>query len=604
MKIKELKINGFGKLENKEIKINEGINIIYGENEAGKSTLLKFIIGMFYGLSKNKNGGSIPDIEKLEPWHSEEFSGKLKYELDNKEDFELYREFKKKNPKIFNANLEDVSKDFTIDKTKGNRFFVDQTGLEEDIFTTSVITKQGEVKLDDKSQNNIIQKISNILGTGEDNTSYSKVVTKLKKKLNDEIGTNNTKEKPINILEKRIEEIERDKLELENYQTNKFTIEEDIKSIKLDIVDKKERLETLKTANIKLDTVKAEESKINVIKKMLEDTKKELQEIKENRKDNIENIKISSIKTVHKIIILIFSIISIASIIVLKNKLISLIPIIITALFGVYLIVINHNNKVEIRERKKEYKEKLKALENKKNVEQEELESLENIYNSEIAKICKQYSIENENNILNEISNMQSHINELTLRLHTIEIDYQNISSKLENLINLEEELESLKEDKKELEQKREEIKKAIEVLENSYIKMKEEITPKFTDKLSKTIEKISNGKYKNVRINLSGEIIVEDENGEYINAENLSIGTIDQLYLSLRLATIEEISKETMPIILDEAFAYYDNERLNNILVYLSKEYSDRQIIIFTCTKREQEILKNLNIKYNLINL
>ncbi len=604
MKIKELKINGFGKLQNKEIKLNENINIIYGENEAGKSTLLKFITGMFYGLSKNKNGQSVPDIEKFEPWKAEEFSGKLKYELDNQKSFELYREFKRKNPKIFNENLEDVSKEFTIDKTKGNRFFVDQTGLEEEIFTSSVITKQAEVKLDEKSQNNIIQKISNILGTGEDTSSYSKIVTKLKKKLNDEIGTDNTKEKPINILEKRIEEIKREKSELEDYQNGKFKIEEEMKSIKLDIVDKKERLETLKTANIKLETVRTEESKINVINKLLEDTKKELQEMKNEKSNNIENINTASVKLVHKIIIFLLSIISIISIILLKNKLISLIPIIFTILFGIYLVMINHKNKLQIKIKKKEYKEKIKALENKQYAEQEELKSLENNYNSEITKICKQYNIEDKDNILNEISNIQSKINELSLKLHTIEIDYQTIFPKLEKLINIEEELESLTEDKTELEQKRKEIKKAIEVLEIAYNKMKEEITPKFTDKLSKTIEKISNEKYKNVRINTLGEIIVEDKNGEYINAENLSIGTIDQLYLSLRLATIEEITKETMPIILDEAFAYYDNERLKNILEYLSKEYNNRQIIIFTCTKRETEILEKLNMDYNLIKL
>ena len=133
---------------------------------------------------------------------------------------------------------------------------------------------------------------------------------------------------------------------------------------------------------------------------------------------------------------------------------------------------------------------------------------------------------------------------------------------------------------------------------------MKEEITPKFTQKLSKTIDKISNGKYKNVRINTLGEIIVEDKNGEYINADNLSLGTIDQLYLSLRLASVEEMTTEKMPIILDESFAYYDNERLENILEYLSEEYSKNQIIIFTCTKREVELLNKLNIKYNFIEL
>ena len=53
MKIQKLQINGFGKLKNKEVRLNDGINIIYGENEAGKSTLLKFISAMFYGISKN-----------------------------------------------------------------------------------------------------------------------------------------------------------------------------------------------------------------------------------------------------------------------------------------------------------------------------------------------------------------------------------------------------------------------------------------------------------------------------------------------------------------------------------------------------------------------
>ena len=56
MKINELKINGFGKLKDKEIKFEDGINIVYGENESGKSSLLKFISSMFYGTSKNKNG--------------------------------------------------------------------------------------------------------------------------------------------------------------------------------------------------------------------------------------------------------------------------------------------------------------------------------------------------------------------------------------------------------------------------------------------------------------------------------------------------------------------------------------------------------------------
>ena len=75
-------------------------------------------------------------------------------------------------------------------------------------------------------------------------------------------------------------------------------------------------------------------------------------------------------------------------------------------------------------------------------------------------------------------------------------------------------------------------------------------------------------------------------------------------MYLALRLSILNEISKEQMPIILDESFAYYDKNRLENILNYIAKQYADRQIIILTCNSREIEALNNLQQKYNLVNL
>ena len=604
MEIRKLKINGFGKLKDKDIELKEGINIIYGKNEAGKSTLLKFITGMFYGVSKNKNGGNIPEIDKVEPWDNEEFSGKINYVLDNKNEYEVYREFKKKNPKIFNSNLEDISKDFNIDKTKGNQFFYDQTGLDESTFITSVITKQGEVKLDDKSQNNIIQKISNILGTGEDTSSYSKIISKLKKKLNDEVGTNNTKEKPINTVEKRINELSIEKEKLEAYQSEQFEIEEEIRKIKLDIVDNKERLETLKTANIKLETIKSEEGKINVLKKLNEDTKLEIEQLKNESKEKINSLKTNKITLRDKIIIFILIIISAIMFIFLRNKYIAILPTLISILYITFIAIKINRNKSELKEEKRKYKDKINDANSKAKAQIEEIKTIENDYNQKLNEIYKQYNIKENENVIQKINSLQSKINEKTLKLHTTEIDYNNINPKLEKLINIEEELESLLNDRKDLKQKSYEIKKAIETLEMAYNKMKEEITPKFTEKLSDTIKNVSNNKYNKVKINISGEIIVEDSNGNYINAENLSLGTIDQLYLALRLASIEEITEETMPIILDEAFAYYDNERLKNILEYMSKEYKNRQIIIFTCTDREKSILNSLEINYNLVTL
>ena len=163
MKINYLKINGFGKLENKEIKLSENINLIYGNNESGKSTLLKFISGMFYGISKNKNKKEFSDYEKYKPWNKDEFSGKIIYQLDNNEQYEVFRDFTKKNPIIYNKNGEDISKHFNIDKTKGNEFFYEQTQIDEETFFSTAMISQKQVVLDNNEQQTLTQKMANIL---------------------------------------------------------------------------------------------------------------------------------------------------------------------------------------------------------------------------------------------------------------------------------------------------------------------------------------------------------------------------------------------------------------------------------------------------------
>jgi len=606
MKIKNLKINGFGKLKDRNINLEDGINVIYGENESGKSTLLKYITSMFYGLSKNKNGGKIPEIEKYEPWNTDEFSGKISYELDDEETYEVYRDFKKKNPKIFNKNLEDISKEFNVDKTKGIEFFKEQVGIEEGIFTSSVITKQSEVKLDEKEQNTLIQKISNILGTGEDTTSYTTIINKLKKKLNDEVGTANTKERPINLVENRIQELTLYKKELEKYQSDKFDIDEKIDNVNQEIENLSKEIEKLRLANIQKEKLKENENRIKINKELIDNIQNDIDILNiEKKKYKIKsNKKISKVNLTFVIILLIAFVMLL---VIVPNIYVKLAIILIFAIYLIYATVkISRRNKEnkQINSKQREIDERTKILEQNKEKQEIELNKIKQEYDKELSEIKNKSGIVDLNNLLELIDLKQRKINELALNLHTLKIDNDSVIPKLEKLVNIEEELGNLKEEKIDLEQKRENIRRTIEYIEIAYNKMKEQITPKFTKELSNVMEKLSDGKYKNVRINTNGEIIVETSTGEYIDAESLSIGTIDQLYLSLRLATIKEITKENMPIILDEAFAYYDDNRLENILNYLINEYKNKQVIIFTCTKREIQILEKMKIKYNLIQL
>ena len=79
---------------------------------------------------------------------------------------------------------------------------------------------------------------------------------------------------------------------------------------------------------------------------------------------------------------------------------------------------------------------------------------------------------------------------------------------------------------------------------------------------------------------------------------ERLSRGTLEQIYFALRMAAGELLCNgERFPVILDDVFGMYDEERLTSVLKWLHKEH--RQIIISTCHKREMELLDKEGIPY-----
>ncbi len=644
MKINKLQINAFGNIENREIELSENINIIYGKNEAGKSTLLKFIVDNLYGISKNKRGKEFSDYDRYKPWKSEEFSGKLTYTLDNGKKYEVFRDFNKKNPKIYDEELNDISKEFTIDRTNGNQFFTEQTKIDEGTFLSTLVSMQQEVKLGKQEQNTLLQKLANLAGTGEDNVSYKKAIEKINKRQIEEIGTLRSQGRPINIVKEEKFKLQDEIGELEEYKEKQYEIEELKQNLEEKIIKEEEKLKILKELKVIEEKEKIEKQKIILNESILNENNQKIENLNQNKrklKEEINKIEIpnenkktakqNSNKAKNIVLATLMVIFIIIAIVLRKNILALAISAIISVALLLFLIISNvklkqkieeENAKIEkqinkVKEQKQELKTsidkidtQIEMLTKNSNEQEEVIENAKNILKvkienqkNEIKNKYKQEEI-NVNNISYELENIQNSINKNKLEIHSLELDKNNILPKLEKLASMEEELEELNEKEQKLLKENSAIELAKQVLEVAYTKMKENVTPKFTKNLSKNIEQISEGKYKNVRINDEEGIIVEKENGEYISSEKLSIGTIDQLYISLRLGAIKELSEETMPIILDEAFAYYDETRLCNILKYISEEFKNNQIIIFTCTNREKEILEKLKLEYKNIEL
>ena len=712
MNIKNIKINAYGNLENKEINLDKKINIIHGANESGKSTMLSYIVNSFYGISKTKDGKDISDYDKYKPWNNNEFSGRISYELDNGEQYEVFRDFNKKNPKIYNNNLEDITDKFEIDKKEGSKFFLEQTGIDKQMYTSTVVSMQEEVRLDDKNQNMLIQKIANLAGTGEDNVSYKKALTKLQNKIRDGIGTNKTSQKPINILNNQIEEINKKIEEIKPNINKKYEIDnqkdlinENLKNLEikkeiLEEINKKNqnKLDYLKEKNIKeiskkdneehieklkkeANTVKEEQMKVektvNDLNKKLEENKVEQSRIeqelnKENEQtENIENSKNikSSKNTIYIIFLIVFIALGILGVALLNNYLVTIVFGILALIDIILLItkkikvnrIIKEENKLsetkkkehirdleeekeyilkEIDKISKELKEEesnQKEIASKNSMLQGQIillektntsleneltsikEKLEKLQSNNEEELLAQYNgkmdrekllqIINSTDIEPQLKNVETQINNEKIKLKGLEIEENTVIPQIDAMVELEETLQAKKEEYNNLKNQEDIINITIENLEQAYEEMKTTITPKFTENLSKNIEEISNGKYSKVTINDESGMVVENNRGEYINANNLSTGTIDQLYLSLRLSMIEDLSKESLPIILDETFAYFDNTRLENAIKYLIKltqgeNIKNHQVIIFTCTNREKEILEKQNYKYNLIEI
>ena len=279
MKINNLKINSFGNLNNKEIELSENINIIQGKNESGKSTLLKFIVNMFYGISKNKRGREFSDYDRYKPWDTEEFSGKLAYTLQNEEKYEIFRDFNKKNPKIYNERLEDISKEFNINKLTGNEFFIEQTKIDENMFLSTLVSMQQEVKLDRTSQNVLIQKVANFASTGDDNVSYKKAMEKINKKQIEEVGTDRSQGRPINIIKQSKEKIENEKKELINFKNKQYEIEEIKNKLEKEIIEDENKLNLIKEINLLKEKQKIENEKINLNKKIIFENEEEIKKL-------------------------------------------------------------------------------------------------------------------------------------------------------------------------------------------------------------------------------------------------------------------------------------------------------------------------------------
>lgn len=506
MKIERLEIISFGKLKNKVIDFTDGLNIIYGDNESGKSTTINFIYAMLYGFGESRTK-ALSLREKYTPWDGGVCEGKMVLKTDSGERISIYR-------KAGNVKKYDVLHIHNAESGKELSLSPEEiVGLEADTFLKTLCIRQLGSSFDG-GNDEITQKLSNISSGGDENVSFEKaqkILDSLRREIQPQRGSGGAYSevsKKISDAQKNLEEKKNAQAELSNLRTVISGEEEKVKSLE-------EEISTLSKTDYN--------SSIAHISGRLEEM---------GKKNGSFSIP------------LIFLAIFFAVIFI--NIKFSVIPLVL--FLGSLFLSKAKNNKTEI--------EKL-TYEKEKLVSEKEKNEKNLSHLHEMLEISKKKLIEMK-------------IREESLKITADRGEYD---------------IKELYKEKELLEKKLQTISLVSKALSSAHENMQKNFTPSLNKKASGYFSKITAGRYERVFCNkefgVSVESTIPRESGFF------SGGTVDQLYLSLRLALIDMIFGENCcPIILDQPFLQYDEDRKKNTISLFEDIKNNRQIILFTADK------------------
>lgn len=270
MKLIRLDLISFGKFNNYTIKFDDKFNLVYGLNESGKTTISKFIEGVFYGFVKPylKRTVYSDDFEKYRPWNSENYEGSILVEEDGK-NYVVYRNFKEKYFNIFNETTgkkETLLDGYNEDNLSfpGEYFFK----MPLDIFKSTEFSNLSEFNYQSNNVNSIVDMLLNSTNNDDESISFKKALLNLEK-LKSNIGTQQSKTKPLGSL----------------YQ-KKTELEADIKSIYDDKKEYEKNLEKLNEAKLHHEQLLDNKEKLSQINK-----KKNLQRIEDAKNYKMQVLK-------------------------------------------------------------------------------------------------------------------------------------------------------------------------------------------------------------------------------------------------------------------------------------------------------------------------
>ena len=498
MEILELNLKHYGKFTDHRLTLKPGINIIYGKNETGKTTIHSFIRSMFFGLTRGRGRSARLDEYSLrQPWDNPAyFAGTMRIREGN-EIYWIERNFDREHQSLTVIN-ETRNQEVKDGEAAIARFL---NGMSEAAFQNTVFVRQARGETEDILAEELQGFMVNFDRALDVQTDVSGAIQSLRKK------------------KKQLEQ---------KKKTEETLLEEQIGRRQTEADYLRKDLETLR-------------SREEMIRNQARNNPEKQQEDEANGSSGSGHYR-----GLMEVLLIIASLLSFAG-----AWLLSVIQArVFLGIFGMIFLASLIPVRILLKDAENEE-------EGEKEISSEEQWRLQNVREEISGREEKYQKLQQELEIL-----YQNHV-----KMEGIDMEIEAVSLAIERITEL-----------------------SSSIFQESGGSLNE--------KASSVLCQITGGKYRRVTLDDMSDVRIQTKD-RLLHLYELSYGAIQQIYFALRIAAGEIFSKEhSLPLILDEPFAMYDDERLESVLSWLY--HSGQQVILFTCQGRERRMLEKIKEKEN----
>ena len=626
----------FGKLENETLSLHDGLNVIYAPNESGKSTWCAFIRAMLYGVdsSERARSGYLPDKLRYAPWSGAPMEGSMELRAE-RSDITLTRRTRAKGAPMRDFSAVYTGTSVPVDGMDGQNAGELLTGVSRDVFCRSAFIEQGTVAVSGSPE--LEKRINAIVSTGEEQTSY----TEADEQLRDWQRNRRFHRKgALPALEGQMDDVKQRLAELHNAAETVDALEEQLSARQQDCA----RLEAAMTESRKtqrrqaLDNLSRGRQLLRQCSEAHDEALASLSKSREELADSVfggrkpqelEPEIQADLKTLQRLkaegktekaswpaILLFILAVACAALYSVWNSLWLLLPSTVFLLVGVVLILrlvsarraaeasrsarqqllkkYRARSEDEIRKLWDAYQTQLYAV---TQAEQRELDSRE-LYAQARQDLQE---LEDEAIAALDFSGGDSEAARLGRELAAARDDVERISARIASLngrlsvlgdpLVLASDLEQMEAGYSEMQTEYDALTLAIETLKHADAELQSRFSPELGRVASDYMAKVTGGRYADVLIDRDFSARARTHGDSVAReSEYLSAGTLDLMYLAVRLAVCELAmpAGEPCPLIIDDALVNLDAARLEQAMQLLREIAKKRQVILFTCRKTE----------------